>query len=243
MSRCWIALGGNLGSVAETFRQAVSLLNRGNDLAVIQMSSLYTTSPVGADAGSPFLNAAAELQTTLSPADLLVTLQNVETQLGRVRLVHWGPRTLDLDLLLFDQQVLTTPTLTIPHPHLWYRRFVLDPLAEIAPDVVHGGHGLTIAELRERLLSRPLQCGLWGCTIDQRDDLRRRLSADYPGTDWHAEHPESDWLAFCLEGVPLPVGLPEANRIDVVKFPATHEQAIRDVLAAALDSVHSVEIA
>ncbi|MDB5340933.1 MAG: 2-amino-4-hydroxy-6-hydroxymethyldihydropteridine pyrophosphokinae [Planctomycetaceae bacterium] len=240
MSRCWIALGGNQGPVADTFRDAVALLNRVAGISVTRMSRCYTTSPVGANAGNEFLNAAAELQTTLPPLELLANLQAVETQLGRVRSVHWGPRTLDLDLLLYDEQMLSTPVLTIPHPHMWYRRFVLDPLAEIAPDVIHGGHGLSISELRERLLSRPLKCVLLGGPVDQRVDLQRQLEAEYPQTDWPTESPESAWLAFCFESVPQVEGIPDANRIDVQAFPTAPEQTIRDVLAAALDSVRSV---
>lgn len=240
MARCWIALGGNLGSVADTFRDAVALLNGRADISVTRMSRCYTTSPVGADSGSDFLNAAAELQTTLPPLELLTILQAVENQLGRVRSVHWGPRTLDLDLLLYEQQMLSTPVLTLPHPHMWYRRFVLDPLAEIAPDVIHGRHGLTISDLRERLLSRPLKCVLLGGPIDQRANLQRPLEADYPQTDWQTEHPESAWLAFCLESVPQVEAIPEANRIDVPAFPTAPEQTIRNVLAAALDSVRRV---
>ena len=237
MSRCWIALGGNLGSVADTFQQAVSWLNSRDDITVVRMSSLYTTSPVGAVAGSEFLNAAAELQTTLPPSELLSTLQLLETQLGRVRSVHWGPRTLDLDLLLFDQQMLTSPTLTIPHPHLWYRRFVLDPLAEIAPEAIHCRHGLTIDQLRERLLSRPLKCALLGGTTDQRADLQRRLGTEFPETEWQCSSLESAWLAFCLEPVSQFQELADANQIDLSTFPTTPEQAIRDVLDSALDSV------
>ncbi len=242
MARCWIALGGNLGSVADTFRDAITLLNQVAGISVRRMSRCYTTSPVGADAGSEFLNAAAELQTTLRPLELLAHLQRVETQLGRVRSVHWGPRTLDLDLLLYDQQVVSTPVLTIPHPHMWYRRFVLDPLAEIAPNVIHCQHGRTIAALRERLLSSPLKCALLGGTTEQRAELQRLFSVEYPQTEWDHEHPESAWLVFCLESDLQPPGLPVANRINVYDFPTSPEQTIRNVLAAALDSVRCFSI-
>jgi len=237
MSRCWIALGGNQGSVSETFRRAAELLHRTPGITVTQVSQLYTTAPVGADAGGEFLNAAAELQSTLSPFDLLVRLQDVETQLGRTRTVHWGPRTLDLDLLLYADQKVSTPTLTVPHPHLWYRRFVLDPLVEIAPDVVHCGHGLPIAQLRERLLSRPLNCVLLGGGCDLRNELQTRLAGEYPQTVWEIVHPAAAWLAFCLDGAPQIAGLPAANRIDLQAFPTAPERSIRDVLAAALGSV------
>lgn len=237
MSRCWIALGGNQGSVSETFRRAAELLRQTPGITVTQLSQLYTTAPVGADAGGEFLNAAAELQSTLSPFELLARLHEVESQLGRARTVHWGPRTLDLDLLLYADQQVSTPTLTVPHPHLWYRRFVLDPLVEIAPDVVHCGHALTIAQLRERLLLRPLNCALLGGACELRNELRLRLAAEYPQTMWEIAHPAAAWLAFCLNGAPQIEGLPAANRIDVMAFPTVPEQSIRNVLAAALGSV------
>lgn len=237
MSRCWIALGGNQGSVSETFRRAAELLHRTPGITVTRVSRLYTTAPVGADAGDEFLNAAAELQSTLSPFELLTRLQEVETQLGRTRTVHWGPRTLDLDLLIYDEQEVSTPTLTVPHPHLWYRRFVLDPLVEIAPDVVHCRHGLSMAQLRERLLSRPLKCVLLGGAFGLRNEMQLRLAAEYPQTAWDVARSASAWLAFCLDEAPPVAGLPDANRIDVLAFPTAPEQAIRDVLAAALGSV------
>ena len=240
MFKCWIALGGNLGSVSETFREAAALLQGTPGLSVIRMSRFYTTSPVGVDAGREFLNAAAELQTSLSPLEVLSTLQAVETQLGRQRTVRWGPRTLDLDLLLYDQQTVSLPTLIVPHPHMWYRRFALDPLVEIAPDVLHCGHQLSVAELRDRLLVRPLSCALLGGASDLRADLLRRFETEYSQVKWHVEHSEEAWLTFCLGPVSRWPGGAAANRIDVASFPTTPEQTIRYALAAALDSTRVI---
>ncbi len=237
MPQCWIGLGGNQGSVADTFRQSVALLNSTPGLSVTQMSCLYTTSPVGAAAGPMFLNAAAELHTTLAPIEVLAALQSVETQLGRERLVHWGPRTLDLDLLLYDQLSLNAPTLTIPHPHMWYRRFVLDPLTEIAPHAMHCLHGLTVHELRRRLLARPLKCMLLNGDADLQDDLQRRLVADFPETEWGGNSPADAWLIFSLVSTPSRPDLEFPNRIDVSAFPTPPERTIREVLGAALDTV------
>lgn len=235
MPQCWIGLGGNQGSVADTFSQSVALLNGTPGLSVIQMSHLYTTSPVGAGAGPTFLNAAAELHTTLAPIEVLAALQSVETQLGRERLVHWGPRTLDLDLLLYDHLSLNAPTLTIPHPHMWYRRFVLDPLAEIAPHATHPRHGLTVYELRQRLLARPLRCMLLNGDADLQVDLQRRLVADFPELVWEGNSPADAWLVFTLDSTPTREDMEFANRIDVSAFPTPPERTIREVLGAALD--------
>lgn len=237
MARCWMGMGGNQGSVADTFRQAIALLNSTPGLTVTQMSRLYTTSPVGEAAGPMFLNAAAALQTTLAPLEVLAILQSVEMQLGRERTVRWGPRTLDLDLLLYDQLSLDAPTLTIPHPHMWYRRFVLDPLAEIAPAAIHCGHRRTVHELRQQLLTRPLKSTLLGDRADLRVDLQHRMNEEFPEVQWETTNPAAAWLKFNLGSVPSPDAMRDANRIDVAAFPTTPERTIREVLSAALDTV------
>ncbi len=199
MSACWIALGGNLGSVAETFQRALTQLDQTPGLSLVQRSHEYTTAPVGTNSGEQFLNAAAEFETSRSPMELLGILQSVETQLGRQRTLRWGPRTLDLDLLLYEQQVLNSATLTIPHPHLWYRRFVLNPLHEIAPDLVHPQHQLTISTLRQRLLVRPLPCLLCGGDATERQSLQAEMATAFPQTIWLEDQPESAWLIFSMD--------------------------------------------
>ena len=165
MVRCHIALGGNLGDVAETFRSALTLLASA-DLRVVAVSRLYETPPMGAGAGGTFLNAAAEVETELEPKSLLERLLATEDSLGRVRTRHWGPRAIDLDLIFYGDAVIETPRLRLPHPGCWYRRFVLDPLAEIAPDVRHPETGESVAELRQRLLPRPLPVAIDGSDAD-----------------------------------------------------------------------------
>ena len=122
---------------------------RGRAACVVRkVSSFHETEPVGGPPGQgKYLNAAAVLETTLDPLELLQVLQEIEAQFGRVRTVRWGERTLDLDLLLFDDRIIDTPELTIPHPRLRVRRFVLEPLAEIAPEAVDPVTKRTIADL------------------------------------------------------------------------------------------------
>lgn len=239
MSNCYIALGGNLGTVQATFQQALALLDGTSGVKVVDSSRSYTTSPVGSHAGEQFLNAAAQLHTTLSPSELLIVLQSVETRLGRIRTRHWGPRTLDLDLLLYDQAIVSTPTLTVPHPHLWYRRFVLDPLVEIAPQQIHPRHGLTIAELHARLQSRPLPCVLLGGSSESSAKLRQELRQDSTvATDdieWCDSTPTRAWLTFCLDQAPIPPGIAPSRCIPVWTFPTPPLETIRDALTAALD--------
>lgn len=160
MSDAWIGIGANLGEPRAAFDTVWQELHHHPDIRLRQRSGIYHTSPVGMHAGSTFSNAVFSLSTTLRPLELLDLLQSIETGLGRTRDVRWGPRPIDLDLLFIGEQVLNDPRLTLPHPAAWYRRFVLDPLFELAPGLRHPVLGLTIAELRELLAARPLfiQC-------------------------------------------------------------------------------------
>jgi 2-amino-4-hydroxy-6-hydroxymethyldihydropteridine diphosphokinase len=154
----YLALGGNLGDRRRYLDQALAALRAHPDVSVLCVSSIYETAPVGGPAGQGlYLNAAAALSTALAPEDLLQLLHAVEADLGRVRSVKDGPRTIDLDLLLYGDLVRSDAALTLPHPRLHERLFVLEPLAEIAPGAVHPVLRRTIAELKADLLGlRPL---------------------------------------------------------------------------------------
>lgn len=153
----YIALGSNLGDRAGYLQAAIHRLQQEPGIRVVNVSSHWETSPVGGPAGQgAYLNAAAILETQLSPQALLKTLLQVEAEQDRQRQERFGPRTLDLDILLFGDQIVKEPDLTIPHPRLHERQFMLGPLAEIAPQAVHPIFKRTIAQLLSESGYRPL---------------------------------------------------------------------------------------
>jgi 2-amino-4-hydroxy-6-hydroxymethyldihydropteridine diphosphokinase len=149
----YIGLGSNLGDRRANLLGAVTRLRDDPGTVAICLSSVRETEAVGGPPGQdPYLNAAASLTTTHDPESLLRLLQRIEAELGRKRTDRWGPRTIDLDLLLYDDRVIDTPELTVPHPRMHERRFVLEPLAEIAADELHPVLRLTIRELLQVLI-------------------------------------------------------------------------------------------
>lgn len=150
MKTAAIALGSNMGDRLGNLRQAVHLLEN-QRIRVTTRSDVFETNPVGVENQRRFLNACILVQTDLSPLELLAETQRVETQLGRARDVRWGPRTIDLDILLFDKMIVNEETLVIPHPRMTERAFVLVPLAQICPGRLHPGTGETIAALAEKI--------------------------------------------------------------------------------------------
>ena len=142
MARAYVGLGANLGDHEATIRRALELLAEQDGIEVLAVSRLRETDPVGVEDQPRFLNGAAALETTLAPGELLGVLLRVERALGRVRDgTRWGPRTIDLDLLLYGDEVVDEPGLRVPHPRLHERRFALEPLAELAPELEIPGRG------------------------------------------------------------------------------------------------------
>lgn len=146
-------MGANLGDRLQNLSRGLAGLQSLG--VIVSVSPVYETEPVGKSDQPPFLNAVAELNTNLSPHTLLAHFFKIESALGRVRNQHWGPRTLDLDMLAYDQQVLCENQLTLPHPEVAGRRFVLQPWADIAPEFCVPGLEATVDQL---LKQAPQQC-------------------------------------------------------------------------------------
>ncbi|QKI80671.1 2-amino-4-hydroxy-6-hydroxymethyldihydropteridine diphosphokinase [Kroppenstedtia eburnea] len=146
-----LGLGSNLGDRRLQLEEALRRLHRREGIQLTRLSSLYETAPVGFLDQPPFLNLCAEIRTTLSPAVLLRTLLQVEQELHRVRRVRWGPRTIDVDLLLYGDRILREERLTVPHPRMTERPFVLIPLAEIAGEIPVPGTGKTVHQWRAEM--------------------------------------------------------------------------------------------
>ncbi len=149
----YLSLGSNLGDRMEHLSRAIAEL-RAEGLSVKRVSSVYETEPLGPHSQPWFLNVVVEAETDLFPTQLLQRLQAIELRLGRRRLVEQGPRTIDIDILFYGNFRIQSDRLTVPHPRLEQRRFVLEPLFELAPDLRHPISHLTISELRASISDR-----------------------------------------------------------------------------------------
>lgn len=195
-----IGLGSNLGSRRETLRRAIDLLQQHEAVRLTAQSDLIETRPIGGppDQG-PFLNGVAMIETSLDPHALLALLQRIEQELGRSRTERWAARTVDLDLLLYGDQVIETPSLAIPHPGIVWRRFVLEPAAEVAPSLVHPTTGWTLQRLLDNLNNAKPYVAIVGSGASR---LAEQL-ASRPSTQWiaaptgQATTGSVEWLDEC----------------------------------------------
>ncbi len=181
MPTCLIGLGSNQGDRRAMLEAAVARLAGHPQVEAVARSAWRETRPAGGPGGQPdFLNGAARLETTLAPEELLAVLRQIEEQLGRRRGERWGPRTIDLDLLLYDDLVRDGPSLVLPHPRMAWRRFVLEPAAEIAPAMLHPTILWTVGQLREHLDHSAPYVAITGPIAAGKSDLAARLAAEIP---------------------------------------------------------------
>lgn len=180
MARVFIGIGSNVGDRHAHLALTRRALGALPDTRVVGFSEAYETEPVGPVEQGKFLNAAAEIETSLSPQQLLTQLHAIEQQAGRPPEQHrvkWGPRPLDLDILWYDGQVIRTGSLEVPHPRMHERWFVLKPLADLDPNLLHPQLGKTVGQLLEAVEAQQYRAGFWnndeGDKEDEDKDMRR----------------------------------------------------------------------
>lgn len=139
MKKSYLGLGSNMGDKKRYLYDAIQMLNHHKQITIINLSSLYETAPWGYVDQDIFMNLVVEIETSLSALELLNVCQSIENELGRVRDLKWGPRVIDVDILLYDDQIIESKRLTVPHPYMTERDFVMIPLAEINPQLVVKG--------------------------------------------------------------------------------------------------------
>lgn len=148
---CHIGIGSNVGDALQNCKDAIESISRLSSLSLIQLSSFYRTEPVGDIKQEYFVNAVIEIKTELAARELLLSLQKIERQMGRKRGAKGGPRIIDLDIIFYGQEIIREKGLTVPHQEMHKRRFVLEPLNEIASYFIHPVFGVSVRGLKERL--------------------------------------------------------------------------------------------
>lgn len=184
MAKCLISLGSNTGEREAYLRRALDLLAQTAHIEVIRVSSFYGSQAVGGPAGQPaFVNAAAVLETSLSPESLLMQTQGIELALGRIREERWGPRTLDIDLLLYEAIEIDEPNLVIPHPRLAVRQFMLVPATEIGPNWIYPNNGWPLQRLLFHLRTTPRRVNIYSTGNQQAESLALSVASRL-GSAW-----------------------------------------------------------
>ncbi len=242
MPVCWVGIGANIGEPRAAFEIAWRLLAEHPRIKLLNRSGLYSTRPVGHNAGGTFTNAVFTLQTDLSPLALLDVLQQIETEIGRTRTVRWGPRPIDLDVLYIDQQIVNEPRLMVPHPAAWYRKFVVEPLVEIDAELQHPALLESVRQLRDRLNNRPLTVANLGPLPDGTTsaDFRQRFpdvhvfdgteERNVPAVYVRLETDKTSEAA--RNGVPV---------ADLTRTPGEPLQRLTDFLVSVLDTPKRIE--
>ena len=154
--RALIGVGSNIGLAAQNCKKAIELVNKSESVNVTAQSSLYESQPVGKTNQPWFVNSTIEVYTKLGPEELLQYLLNIEQEFGRIRKEKWGARIIDLDILDFEGLIMDSKTLTLPHPEMTQRRFVLEPLSEIAGETIHPLEKKMISDLLKELPKTPV---------------------------------------------------------------------------------------
>lgn len=167
MNTAFLSVGTNMGDREAYLKLAIASLRATEGIELVETSSIYETAPVGVTDQADFLNIVVRLATTLAPLELLAVCQRIEQELGRERTIRWGPRTADLDILLYNDEVIESETLSVPHPRMRERAFVLIPLTELAPECTDP---VTGRQFREEPAMQEDGVALWGSLEVNRDE-------------------------------------------------------------------------
>ncbi|VDG98447.1 2-amino-4-hydroxy-6-hydroxymethyldihydropteridinepyrophosphokinase [Lysinibacillus sphaericus] len=167
MNTAFLSVGTNMGDREAYLKLAIASLRAVEGIELVETSSIYETAPVGVTNQADFLNIVVRLATTLAPLELLAVCQRIEQELGRERTIRWGPRTADLDILLYNDEVIESETLSVPHPRMRERAFVLIPLTELAPECTDP---VTGRQFREEPAMQEDGVALWGSLEVNRDE-------------------------------------------------------------------------
>lgn len=244
MKTCFVALGGNLGDTQAVFAAALSSMER-LGITIEKKSSLYQSAPMGPNAGELFLNAIVQLKYSGSGLDLLAILHQVEAEFQRTRTIHWGPRSLDLDLLAIECEVIDQPAIVVPHPALWYRRFVVEPFAEIAPDWQHPTLNTSAASLLASMNQSCLYLALAEVSKPDCEELSQKLAPRFADGKFSLSHELRDNTFATLLSAPAIPGRTQppspTERVVTVERPGetplsldSWHEAAANVLTAAL---------
>jgi len=150
----YLSLGSNIGDRPKNCLKAIETLGKIEGTKILSQSSLYETDPVGYEDQAPFINMAVKIQTTMNARDLLSHIKSIETSLGRIKTFKWGPRLIDVDILFFDDEIISEQGLKVPHPAMMDRAFVLLPLAEIGKNKIHPVKGITVDQMAKEVPSK-----------------------------------------------------------------------------------------
>ncbi len=196
MAACLISVGSNLGDKAANLRDAAQCIGNLPQISLLKQSRHWKTLPIGGpETQSPFLNEALLLDAKNSPLELLQSLQQIELDLGRTRDAHWGPRPIDLDILLFGDEIIREANLCVPHPRMAFRRFALEPATEIAPEMIHPELGLSVEQLLEYLDNVPPYVAIAGPLGAGKTHLAKNILSRLPECRCLWEKVEADVLA------------------------------------------------
>ena len=241
---CLIAFGSNLGAEESVLQQAITHLQSHPEIRITGASRPVWTAAVGGPEGqSDYLNAAIRLETTFNPQQLLLQTRKIETGLGRERRQRWGARRIDLDILLFGEQQVDSLELTIPHPRMSFRRFVLEPAAEIAAEMTHPVCQRSIGQLLEHLNQKPNEI-IWAAEKASANEVFRSLLRDVPmASAWTVHRVETtedferyrDRAKLVIWGNPLPKQLQSVSfQGPVLRLPPADDQVLMEISAAML---------